>query len=284
MSHDASRTRTARRRYPLALVALILAAALIAVRGDAQTEPPGQFGLFLPAAQTVGSLNLLSPGSTPAVGLAGDCLKGHGTVEMILIALDVDGDGVLSFQDVLGLTGDDVIMIARQLAGGLHCRAPDAEVAKDDRRVAELVSGYLNFLRVDLNLGVGNEVMLPMIPLQTLKGDPRGMLRRATFRLFADFVADLETRGPADDPPLFDPDMTGPSRAINDQLKMDLMKRLDRLFPLVQAGLAKPLREELLMIRELADGDPAVPDLITPKAAPRIVFQIDSLLSLPGER
>lgn len=264
---ESSRTGSSRRRRFFLLLGVV-ALVFVAARGDTQPrqQPPALFPL---AVEVIAGLNGLSSGSDPAVGLAAHCLDKAHTVAIVLAALDADGDGALTVQEVVTA---DLLAIARQVQQRLRCRAPAVELGRDDQPLIELVAYYLSSLRLHFP-----DDQLPPVPVATMRGDPQGLLREATFRTLADLVASLGTLPQ-------EGDMTGRDKDANDAQKRELLATLDRLFPLVETGLTRPLRRELLALRALADGDAAVPDVITPRAAPRIVFQIDSLLGLPVAR
>jgi len=254
------------------LLGVIIVLVFVAARGDTQPRvaPPSLFSL---AVEAIASLNALSFGGDPAVGLAANCLKQNHTVEIVLAALDTDGDGALTFHEI---TSADVLGIARQVQQALSCTGQDVELGRDDQPLLDVISRYLTSTRSTFDLSVSPEE-LPVVPIATMRGDPQALLRQATFRTLADLVASLGTLPE-------EGDLTGRDKDANEAQKAALMGTLDRLFPLVEAGLAKPLRQELLALRALADGHPAVPDVITQQAGPRIVFQIDSLLRLPGAK
>lgn len=259
------------RRRSTALACAAILGLLVAARGD--TQPPQAASLEQLALQSLQALNMLSFGSEPAAALASACLKKPRTVERVLAALDANGDGAL---DPFEVFQADVLAIARQLEGPLGCKAPDVQLGPDDGPLFDPIFGYLFFAMLSFNPFLPDEV-LPAVQRAAMRGDPQAPLRRATFRTLADLVANLATRPE-------EGDMTGPDMTANETAKADLLRRLDRVFPLVQAGDAKALKPELLALRGLADGDPVVPDVVAPRAASRIVFHLDALLALPASR
>ena len=101
-------------------------------------------------------------------------IASSGMVQNILRRLDVNGDGRLTFDEVLRA---DILAVARSLVRGV---GGGGRPAGNDRVLHDILRRFQNGSRRDLALGVASETVLPAVQLPDLSGDPGALLDEAT--------------------------------------------------------------------------------------------------------
>jgi hypothetical protein len=239
----------ARVRLRTLLLGLLCVSLAIPSVGDTAPTPES-----ILAAATF-RLNQLSGGQ--ALALARELLCSSNVVDLVLRALDQNADAALSFDEVLQAKP---LMLAGELSKLFSPSKEPGPPIGDDKDVISELEEVSRRLADYLQLGVGNETLLPNLPLDTLRGDPRGFLEAASqfpktqVRGVVDLIADLDTR-------MFPKgDMTQQNMHVNMQRKGILMGRADGLLRHLGGRSLPAVQNQLLWLRAHMDGAPQPPD------------------------
>lgn len=200
------------------------------------------------------------------------------TVAQILRVLDANGDGALTFAEALDA---DLLAAARVVEQLSPVQGPpDVTPIGEDAAVTSIVQAFLGGLGDFLQLGIGNEVVLPAVPIEEMEGDPGAFLAGVpdvSLRTLADLVADLDTRA------FPEGDMAASRMTVNDRRKAVLMAGMDRVVRNLGAERFRAVRRQLAWLRARADGRQRPPDWIAGPAADRIAASVDRLIALLPE-
>jgi hypothetical protein len=93
----------------------------------------------------------------------------------ILARMDADGDGRLTFGEVLGADVMAIVTALRRHLGGRQGGQPIAP----DRALLDIADRYVAAVRADLALGVAGEVDRTAVAIREISGDPAALLDRA---------------------------------------------------------------------------------------------------------
>lgn len=107
-----------------------------------------------------------------ALPMARTLVATPGVMPFVLAQMDADGDGRLTFGEVLGA---DVMAIVTALQRHLGGRQGGQPIAPD-RAFIDIADRYLAAVRADLALGVADEVDLPAVAIRDISGDPAALL------------------------------------------------------------------------------------------------------------
>jgi len=122
----------------------------------------------------VKSVNDLSMGF--ALPMAQTFLTSPTLVQNILRKLDANGDGLLSFDELLNA---DILALARSVQPGLGGGGGGGgQPGGPDTALRVILRGYLDGLKMNLALGAGNETPPAAVSLVNLSGDPSGFLNQ----------------------------------------------------------------------------------------------------------
>jgi len=189
----------------------------------------------------------------------------------LLGRLDADGDGFLTFAEVLG---GDVVGAASRAADGDDFDVDATTVDADVDELAALVRAHFQAAGDAIGL-LPDEIVRPRVSLRGLHddfGEVVDEIPRAALGRLSDQVADLDAR-PA--PP---GDMTDRDFDVNRQRRLGLMAQVETMYEQLDAGEATALIALLRQVRARADGSPRPPDFVTGPAAERMVKRIDEVL------
>lgn len=240
-------------------------------------DPPPSVG---PAITSITNMNVLGFGlikdNAQTYVEGGLTLSPSGNIPILLDLLDADGDGELTFAEVLGA---NPLTLARNLLG---LSTDPREDVGNDSGSNSLTSAYLSGLETGLSLGAANETEFPSIPLADfMEGDLLPGLWASvpdievgqSLSFLNGHMLELDTRA--------DPvgDMTDPE-GLNEIKKVLLVQETEAIFLLYKGGFEVLLPTELQQLRLRTDGDPVPPDWVAGPAASLITAQIDLTLRL----
>ena len=121
------------------------------------------------------SVNNLSMGF--ALPMAQTFLTSPGMIQKVLSKLDVNGDGQLTYDELLNA---DILAVARSLQPGLGGGGGGGQPVGPDTALRAILRDYLDGMRINLALGAGNETVLPAVQLSNMSGDPGAFLNQLT--------------------------------------------------------------------------------------------------------
>ena len=87
----------------------------------------------------------------------------------VLVAIDKDKDGSLTFQEVLSA---NILGVARELKGILQNDQPKDKMIGRDKHLLKPLEWFSRTVANVLNLGVANETKLPSVPIDVMLKDP----------------------------------------------------------------------------------------------------------------
>lgn len=258
----------------LAAAVVFLVAGLPGVATTQVATAPGQAPGAIETILTLAGLPQGLPNADLVLPMVQGLVADAGFVRLVLRELDLNGDGILTLDEVLTA---DVLDAARRVERKYFTRrdaATNSVVGKDETLRA-VTGAYTKGVAAGTALGP-NEAPAPGLPLGALKGDATalvGALPRVALQSVTDRVADLDVRAvPAGD--MVDPDMK-----VNAGRKAVLMNDAQRMVGLFEADRWGALRDELRRLRARADGARRDDWVGGPKAK-ALVARIDQVLQL----
>jgi len=108
-----------------------------------------------------------------ALPMAQSFVMSPSNVQTMLSKLDENGDGMLTFDELLNA---DLLKVARSVQPGLGGGGAGGQAVGPDSALRAILRSYLDSLRMNFALGAGNEGMAPGVALSGMSGDPGAFL------------------------------------------------------------------------------------------------------------
>jgi type II secretory pathway pseudopilin PulG len=194
-----------------------------------------------------------------------------------ILVLDTNGDGLLSFAEILDV---DLLAAARTVQQHVHLSPGNVPIGDDATLVAILQTMQAS-LKSSLSLETGGEASLPSVLVSEpddAADDYLGLVPEVSQAESLGWLHDLLTA--LNEQPFPAGDMPGKTVKMNQGRKRSLLRRTEALQSLLAAGRPTALGPRLRPLQARSDGNPHPVDWVAGEAAARILQQIDLSLRL----